>query len=292
MNKRLFLFFLSIPLFSSAEVVTVKGEAYDLFISRPVDIWSPDPSHRQVTLGAIKDKNASYMLMGENGKSQFRGSPLTFQGISDHPVTQGVKEKASSYGLNLINGSGYYFNVSAPLEVKPSEFSMFLDGQSKIYRKFVVAQGDPAQLESSAATKKLIGGALAIAGTFYATDKLGGVFGANAAFNSTATNLSGDVYGFFSKIKGVVAPVEFLEPIDASKYSGFEVRKVTSFPEMIGQIVIAYKGEKKADVQNEALIQSIIELTGATTNTQSVEAARQKDFERRLAIWKEENERK
>ena len=74
---------------------------------------------------------------------------------------------------------------------------------------------------------------------------------------------------------------------DFTPYKEIDIRKLTVNAERVGQIIIAYRGEKTLDAESAALIQGIVVATGANTTVAAVEKARIDDYQARSAIWSE-----
>jgi hypothetical protein len=55
----------------------------------------------------------------------------------------------------------------------------------------------------------------------------------------------------------------------------------------LGQIIIAYKGEKTKQAEDAALAQAIVTASGADTTVEAIEESRKKDQTARQAIWDE-----
>lgn len=266
-------------------MIKISTPEADIYIARPVDLWSGDIDHQEKSLLAIKERKVSYMLFTSDGKLRLRGSPLLFQGIADHPVTKMVEKNLSEAGTNLINGSGYYFSIYPPLTIAPEQFVKFSQYQNHMFEKFVIAQGDPKELQNKVGNKKFIAGVLSVASTVYVADKLGNVLGSSVATQSVLnSSLPGDVYEFGVKSKAAVAPV-LLDNIDTSGYRRIDVRRVQAYTEMIGQVIIAYKSEFSEDMENSLMTKAIYSLAGADTTVDEVEQARLADFNSRIQIW-------
>lgn len=257
----------------------------DIFVARPVDIWSPDKDHQVKSLDSFKEKAVSYRYDTPDGKSHMRGSPLLFQSISDHPVTQNAAKLLADAGINLAANSAYRFDIYPPAVIEPKDYTKLVKYQNHMFTKFVIAQGDPEMLQSQIATRKFVAGALSVAATIFVADKLGNVIGSNLATNSVLnSSLPSDVYEFGVKQRRAVGTVQ-LEEMDTSQYTEIDVRKVQSYPEMLGQIIIAYKTQKTEEIETMAVVRSILVLAGVGSSPAEVEQARSNDYASRLAIW-------
>ena len=58
-------------------------------------------------------------------------------------------------------------------------------------------------------------------------------------------------------------------------------------PDRVGQIIIAYKGEKTKQAEEIALAQAIVTASGADTTIEKIEKSRKEDMVARQAIWDE-----
>ncbi len=67
-------------------------------------------------------------------------------------------------------------------------------------------------------------------------------------------------------------------PFDFSQYKSVDLRRVVDGQkDRLGQIIIAYKGEKTKQAEDAALAQAIVTASGADTTVEAIEESRKKD---------------
>ena len=256
-----------------------------VIVVRPVDAWSGDASVSEATLDAIRDKETHYGVVAislKSGKSvELYGGADMFGGITNHPITKGVQAALLEKNMKLVKSGKSIFSVQGPIAVNPSEMEAITLAQTAFYKKFVISQGDPETLSGKVQGKKFFAGLLAIGTTFLAMDKLGAFVGSSATLGSGLTN---DIYRIASKNRGALAPI-ILPNVDFTQYKHVDVRTVTGAADRMGQIIIAYKEEKTADAEQDALIQAIVVTAGADTTVAEVEKSRALDLASRYVIW-------
>lgn len=265
-----------------ASPIELDTDAAHIIVIRPVDVWSGDTSTLQATLESINKHHVSYTLKDGAGHV-YRGSPLVFQGISDHPVTMGVHDALTAMNTELVANDRYDFTVMEPVAIAPEKFKPMLIGQKALYRAMVIKEGNPATLPGRVARKKIIGNLASVATLALAVDKLGVNLGAPLVFGTGAMD---DVYRVVTEMKGAVVPAE-LPDFDATAYKHIDVRRVFYHPDILGQVIIAYKTEKTDQAETQALTKAIVSLTGADTTPEAVEKARAEDLANRQKIWTE-----
>lgn len=265
-----------------AQAIPVEFDTPDahVIVVRPVDLWSGDRGWSEDSLDYIETRKFNFMLGGNGG--YFRGGPTVFQGVDDHPVTKGVERVLESMGADTCNCANN-FRIEEPVAIPPEDMAAVVTSQEALYKRLIVAQGDPSALESKVRTKKFFGGLASIATFAIFAGKLGVNDGLNAA---QTLNLPDAIYRTSYQYRGALIPAN-LPTIDFSQYKTVEIRRASYLPapERIGQIVIAYKGAKTPDAETAALIKGIVSLVGADTTTDAVEKARAEDYAARVAIW-------
>jgi len=270
---------------SSAAPVEFDTADAHVVVARPADTWSGDASVSEVTLDAIRNKEALYYVATTlpTGKAiHAYGGSNVFGGINNYPVTKGVEATLIKNEFKLIKSGYARFDVFGPISVPPSEMAAVTQAQTEVYKRFVISQGDPIALSDKVRAKKVVGGLLALGSTLLAMDKFGATLGSSATLGSGLTD---DIYRVASKNSGALAPVN-LPAIDFTQYKSVDVRKVVGAADRLGQIIIAYKGDKTPEAEQEALIQAIAVTAGVGTTVAEVEKSRASDLENRVSIWK------
>lgn len=252
-----------------------------IVVVRPVDIWSGDKGWSSDSLDYIEQREFNFLLGLSNG-GYLPGGPTVFQGVYDHPVTKGVEAVLLGMGADTCNCANKY-KIEAPVSIPPQDMAAVVTSQEALYKRLIVELGDPRTLQSKVSTKKFFGGLASIATFALFAGKLGVNDGLNAA---QTLNLPEAIYRTSYQYRGALIPAN-LPTIDFNQYKTIEVRRASyvSAPERIGQIIIAYKGDKTPEAETSALIKGIVSLMGADTTVESVEKARAKDYAARLEIW-------
>lgn len=264
----------------SAAPVELNLPSAHIIVVRPVDAWSGDKSVSDDTLQSIKLRRASYMFGTEDG-SFYRGSPTVFQGVSDYPVTKGVEAEMLILKMKLVNSDINGFTVQKAVSVPASDMATFIKAQADLYKRLVIAQGNPETLSGKVSNKKLIGGLLAVGATVLSMDKFGAAIGSQVTLGSGITN---DIYRVSYANKEAIVPAK-IPTFDFTAYKSVDVRKVTAASDRVGQVIIAYKEGKTPEAEQDAIIRAIVSLTGADTTPEEVEKSRADDLANRLTIW-------
>ena len=256
-------------------------EAAKIIVVRPLDLWSGDKSAIDESLKAHKEKGAQYYIK-LNEKHTLGGSPTLFQKPPEHPLNNDIGKRMALNGFKNLRDNHNFSSILHSVSI-PSELAKdFFEYQSDVFKQAVVAQGDPAALQSKTSRNKFIGAIASLGLTVAAGEKFGLERGAGTLIS---TNTSSDIYYAISRYNTGLAPVE-LPSYDFDGFKQIDVRRVTTTtPDRIGQIIIAYKGDKTEAAEHEALVIAVVALTGANSTTAEIEQARKEDFARRKAIW-------
>ena len=263
-----------------AASVELDTPSAHIIVVRPVDAWSGDKSVSQDTLESIAKRRASYMLGNAMG-GFYRGSPNVFQGVSDYPVTKGVEAELAKLQMKLVNSDVNGFTVQKAVVVPIADMPTLIKAQEDFFKRLVIAQGNPENLQDKVSSKKFIGALLAIGSTVLAMDKFGAAIGSQVTLGS---GIADDIYRVSYKNREAIIPIN-IPGLDFSTYKSVEVRKITAASDRVGQIIIAYREDKTPQAEEEALIKAIISLTGADTTPGEVEKSRADDLASRVAIW-------
>lgn len=248
-----------------------------IIVMRALDSWSGDKGTSEDSLEKIAAHKCAFLL--NTPKGQILGQPTLFQGLSDNPLVQSVAAELRKSGFQLVNRVEFRVDVGTPATASPAEFSRFTQSQRELYKRFVIAQGNPSKLESRVSTNKFFGAILAL-GTVVVGGEKFGALGSETVLNA---GVASDAYGFVASTKAALSPID-LPNFDASSFKSIDVRKVVQ-SDRIGQVIIAYKNDKTDDAENTALIKAIVTLTGADTTADAIKQARAEDLSKRQAIW-------
>ncbi|WP_423383439.1 hypothetical protein [Burkholderia sp. LMG 32019] len=259
--------------------VEFDTEAAHVIVVRPVDSWSGDTAALRESLDSIGDRKVSYDVVLDG--TRYRGSPLVLQGVSDNPVTRGVEADLASKGISLVRSAPYLFHVLDASAMASTDYPAFANAQAEYRRQFVERSGDPRTLSARYRVRNLIGNALSIGALFLPSQGLGVATGAQVMANS---GLAEDIGRLPRPARAALVPAR-LPDLEVTNFHQIDVRRVEFKPDAPGEIVIAYRSEKTAAAEQEALIKAIAVVAGVDTTPESVESARQIDFQERVSLW-------
>ena len=101
------------------------------------------------------------------------------------------------------------------------------------------------------------------------------------------SGMTDDIYRNAYEHKAAYTPI-FVAPFDTADFVRIDVRQVkTMFPDRQGQVIIAYKQPKTAEVENQLMIKAVEALAGVSADLSSIEKNRADDLARRIAVWEE-----
>ena len=264
-----------------AAPVEFDTEAAHVIVVRPVDVWSGDAGAQDDSLDMVKARRANYVLE-ITYNSYLRGGPLWLQGASDHPVVDAVREALKPHGFALRPNQGYYFVIHSADTVEPEKFEAVRAAQAAVYKQTIVDQGDPDTLRRRILGRKVAGNVLSLLTLGIA----GGAYGTTGVTAALGSGIAGEAYQVPAWVPHVLAPA-YLPPLDATAFKAIDMRRLDFRAGMVGQIVIAYRGEKTPEAETEALVKAIVAATGADTTPETIEAARASDLVYRQSVWKE-----
>lgn len=267
---------------SCAAPVEFDIDGARVLVIRPVDLWSGNRDMQERSLESVRERRVSYAYYDRSGSGKaLYGSRMGLMFRSDAPVSNAVKARLDELKTDLVSNDSYFFTVLPAASLSPAEYLQLVEVQERLFKKNVIAQGNPATLQSRVSTRKFFGNALALVALAASMDKLGPVDGANFALGS---GLSEDAYKLAYRARYVVAPVR-LPAADVAGFKHVDIRRVFYLNDVVGQVVIAYKADRTPELENLALTAAIVSLTGADTSAEEVEKARRSDFEARQAVW-------
>jgi hypothetical protein len=281
-KKIAFLFLIVISAFAAvAEPLVTETENYKIIAVSPLESWSGDKASITNSVDACRNKEAAIGIYKEAFKPY----------ASSHPYYQQSVAAITKIGFSYSVNSDNRVLVFQPIEIQLDQFESFITTQNAIYKQSVIAQGNPRELESKTSSNKILGSIVSLATTAVLGSKFGNLNGAQMSLNS---GMNGDVYQLVARYKDAMAPVDIAsfttdfkpDANGQSKFTKIEARLVHSkMHDRAGQVIIGYKTEKTPELEAAALETAIIHLVGADTSVESLAAARQQDYARRLAIW-------
>ncbi|WP_148046460.1 hypothetical protein [Ralstonia pseudosolanacearum] len=262
-----------------AKPVEIDTDSAHIIVVRPIDLWSGDTSALEDTMKSVTERRVSYDVFVDG--TRYRGSPLVFQGISDHPVTLGVEAELKSLNTRLVRQDAYNFHVTDSTPLAPSDYPRLAKLQDTYYQRFVLRQGDPRTLPGHMRARNLLGNALSVGALFLPSGALGASTGVQVMANS---GLAEGIGNLPRQAMAAMAPSP-LPPLDPAAYKAIDVRRIEFNRDTTGQILIAYKVDKTPDIERDALIRAIVTATGADTTAEAVAQSREADYQQRLLLW-------
>jgi len=269
----------SIALPSFAAPVEFDTPDAHIIVLRSLDAWSGNNSTSKDSLSSVGKHEGGFLLARKKGFEN--GYPFVFQGISNDIVVQGVNSALKQFDFKLSNTKDFTFKIEKASALDPLNYTAFADKQRELYKYLVISEGNPQTLPGRVQSKQFLNTIISIGTLAIAAEKFGSV-GSDTLLNS---GISGDLSQLSASNRAALAPVD-LPSFDASNYKAIDVLPVIQgLNDRMGQIIIAYKNERTDDVQNTALIQAIVSLTGADTTVAAIQQARDEDLVNRQTIW-------
>lgn len=263
-----------------AQPVHLDTAEAHIIVVRPIDTWSGHNTTSEYTLKGLREKKIAFIYYAANGEKVVGSSGL-FRKAPQTDVVQGVQRGLERRGFTNNGPSGMLFTVDRPVEVAPDKMADFSNLQNSLYAEYVIAQGDPSTLSDRITAKRFVNAGLALAVYNFGMEKLGASNGAQFVFS---TGITEDIAKLTLQERKGLAAV----PAPAFDYSGFksvQVRKVSFGSDRVGQIIIAYRGDRTDEAESLGLAEAIVAASGADTTVEDVESARSADFQHRLDIW-------
>ena len=279
-KKILAISIVAITSVATAAPIEIDTPGAHIIVVRPIDMWSGDRGVLEESLQAHQEKTTWYVVKLNDKTWLF--SNMSGQDSSTKPAGKAISERLTSMGFTTPRSSRNSFTIQPPTYVSASEIENVIAVQDESFKRSVIANGNPDDLESKTKRKKFFGGILALGTVALGADKYGTTVGVSATLGS---GIAESVYNSVAQYKSSMAPVT-LPSINPQDFKSFEIRSVTTAqPERTGQILIGYKTEKTDSTQAEAIISATLALTAAQSTTNDIEASRANDLAQRKAIW-------
>jgi len=271
--------------FSHAEPVQFDTDDAHVIVIRPVDTWSGNSVTNEYTLAGIKSKKSQFSYVDSNGKKMVGFiSESIFPWNKELPNDEVIHKVANEFARLGFTLNGQFFFVESPITVQPSDMPTIIAAQESLFKKLVINQGNPTTLPDRIHNKRLGGMLVNVALLLVGADKIGTVASSNIVLSS---GLSNDVTRLTTQELKSLTAVSSV-PFDYSQYRSVDIRKIVpDLPDRVGQIIIAYKGEKTKQAEEIALAQAIVTASGADTTIEKIEKSRKEDMVARQAIWDE-----
>lgn len=254
----------------------------DVFISRRVDIWSPNTVEMKYPRQAVENKNFNFYHFDDNGKfyAVFTSRDGT---LSKSPLSKTIQDDLVQYKATLMfSGNSEYFNRSN--YIRDEQIKLFLKAQRAFYTDMIIKAGDPAKLTDQVSRQSFFGNALSL----FSTLTVGKIFGADVASGFGSVFMD-DLANLPTNVGALALPIP-LNDVDIDllpEYKLLEVKRIGPTPKgwANGQILIAYKNERTPEMAQELFIRAIPVALGADTTVEAIDVARNADYEARKVIW-------
>lgn len=272
----------ALPLLSFASPVHIDIEGAHVIVVRPIDTWAGNRSTAEYTLDEIRKKKIAFYYYDSAG-NKLLGSGGLFKKPLQTPVVVQTQDRLKELGFTNNGPSGMTFVVESPVDLPPKSIESFNRVQTSLYNDFVLRQGNPATLSDRILAKKFVSAGLSLAVLGVGMDKLGAVSGSQFVFS---TGIADDIAKITLNERTALAAVP-PPAFDYSTYKSVQVRKVSFGADRVGQIIIAYKGDRTSEIEDAALAAGIVSASGADTSPEAISIARESDYQHRLRIWAE-----
>lgn len=255
-----------------ADPVQFDTDDAHVVVIRPIDTWSPSEQGTEFVLDRYKLKQIRYWFYDENGKKTFGENA-----IDTNPTAHEVADLAKPLGFEVGGWRGAITTIEQPVTLDAQEMQAFSKAQDQVFKSIVMKGGNPAELTSKTRHQKWLASAFSLAVGAVGVKALGGV-GLQAAQGPME-----DVYKLTMQAKQVLAPQPAV-PFDYAGYKTVEIRRV-KLDARLGQIIIAYRGDKTPEAEQHALAKAIVSVSGADTTLEDIQASQAKDLANRQTLW-------
>lgn len=255
------------PLSYSQPVQFDTADAH-VTVIRPADIWSPSSQSTENIVSRYQLKQVRYRLTNEGGSTN---------SDQDDELARKVKELVKPLGFEVGGFRSLILVIEKPVTLTAEQMPAFLATQDLAFKQTVARAGNPANLASQNRRQQWIAGAfgLVVAGL--------GVNSFGSVAVQAAQGPAQDAYSVVMRAKQVLTPQPSV-PFDYSGYTSVDIRRV-KIDDHIGQIIIAYRGEKTESKEVDALSRAIVTASGADSTLDDIQAAQTKDQANRQAVW-------
>lgn len=272
---------------SFAAPAEFEAPNFKVIVIRPFDQWAPDSvldkNNRVLNKFAEKEYSYSFYTSAADYSTQKSDDSLA-KAISVESEKYGWKPN-TSWAEKLPNNRA---QIKAPSTLSPKEAQQFFAIQEDYWSRGVLSQGDPATFTARLQEKRDGSGIVALATTMAGMivgGRLGGVSGINTGFQATlGSGFAGSVENMANSISASLA---YVQPpkTDLSSYNSVDIRAIKLNSDRSGQIIIAYKVNKTADLEISALKVALPMALSMDETIDQIELARKADFSARQSLW-------
>jgi hypothetical protein len=282
-----------LPSLSQAQYVHFETPDAHIIVARPMDRWSTDKRWQTSSVQSHFDALREIRLEGfyRRDTSGKAADEIDLRKGKDR-VSEVLRANMAARNLKPSSGALLHYEISAPVALGNGSLAEFQETKAKNYVAWASVQS-PGVGERNASITNGVTGAVEIGAGLFATVLTGGV----------------DLTGFFSGALGAVKkagnmtfhvgrqweiPVGHFVPalpvtgFDFGPYKQVDHRSISlgrSSSMLNGEVFIAYKNEKTAQAEDDALIVALTEVLAINSTKDQILAARQKEFDLRAKIW-------
>lgn len=263
---------------ASAEPMEIETPDAKVIVIRPSEQWTANQGLLDDYDAGQKKQKYLLIVRDQNGKNTFANS-------SD--ISGWLKTAVGNMESAGWEASGWLpKNVSIigpSTSMTGTQFNGVIGVQERYYKSLIAKVGSP-EMQKSAFNRGVAAGYVLTIGTL----GLGAKMGIPTELLGLGTGVAEQIGAIPPALLTAVSP-NWPASGDFSQYQVVDVRQVTPQGSrgVVGQIIIAYKGEKTPHAEEAAMAVAARALVGVDRSLEDVEKARTEDYSRRVAIWNE-----
>lgn len=263
---------------ATAEPMEIETRSAKLIVIRPSEQWTANQGLLDDYDAGQKKKRYLLIVQDQNGKNTFANS-TDISGWLKTAVTDMENAGWEASGWFPKNVS----TIGPTTSMTGAQFNGVIGVQERYYKTLIAKVGSP-EMQKSAFNRGVAAGYVLTLGTL----GLGAKMGIPTELIGLGTGVAEQIGAIPPALLTAVSP-NWPASGDFSEYPVVDVRQVTPQGSrgVVGQIIIAYKGEKTPQAEAEAMAAAARAVVGVDRSLEDVEKARADDYNRRVAIWNE-----
>lgn len=254
----------------------IETDSAKVIVIRPSEQWTANQGLLDDYDAGQKKKRYLLIVRDQNGKNTFANSS-DISGWLKTAVTDmdGAGWEASGWLPKNVSIIGPATSMTG------TQFNGVIGVQERYYKALIVKVGSP-EMQKSAFNRGVVTGYVLTIGTL----GLGAKMGIPTELLGLGTGVAEQIGAIPPALLTAVSP-NWPVAGDFSQYPVVDVRQITPQGSrgVVGQIIIAYKGEKTSVAEDEAMAKAARALVGVDTSLAEIEKARLEDYNRRSEIW-------
>jgi hypothetical protein len=282
-----------LPIFGQAQYAHFETPDAHILVARPMDRWSTDKHWQGSTM---LSHFGSQRLIDLNG---FYRRDQADKAVDEIDLRKGVdrvsekiKTNMAARGIGVGSGSLLRYDVAAPVTLGKGPLAEFQDAKAKNYAAWASVQS-PGVGERNASITNGVTSAIELGAGLVATVLTGGAdltgfFAGALGAVKKAGNMTFHVGRQWDIPVGYFVPALPVTGFDFDPFKQVDYRSISlgrGSRMLHGEIYIAYKNEKTAQAEDDALIVALTEVLAINSTKEEIRAARQKEFDLRAKIW-------